>query len=130
MLVLGMPLGRMTSHFGPKPVMMLGFGLSLVGALLLTQDSNPMFSIAYWSTWSPASLPYNLPQALPYSMVIGSALTLIGTVAVLISMSNVIVLTVGPQELGVQTGMNQTFRNLGSAVGPVLAELGDLGRDP
>ena len=120
MLVLGMPLGRMTSHLGPKPVMLLGFGMGLVGALLLTQYSNPAFSLAYWSTWSPGSPPFNLPQAIPYSMVLGSALMLVGTVASLIAMSNVIVLTVSPQELGVQTGMNQTFRNLGSAIGPVL----------
>jgi len=40
---------------------------------------------------------------------------------VLIAMSNIIVLSVSPRELGIQTGMNQTFRNLGSAVGPVLA---------
>jgi MFS family permease len=46
---------------------------------------------------------------------------LVGNVAVLISMSNIIVLSVSPKELGIQTGMNQTFRNLGSAVGPVLA---------
>ena len=35
-------------------------------------------------------------------------------------MSNVIVLSVDPKTVGVQTGMNQTFRNLGSAIGPVL----------
>jgi len=46
---------------------------------------------------------------------------LVGNVAVLIAMSNIIVLSVSPKELGIQTGMNQTFRNLGSAVGPVLA---------
>ena len=36
-------------------------------------------------------------------------------------MTNIIVLSVSPKELGIQTGMNQTFRNLGSAVGPVIA---------
>ncbi len=45
---------------------------------------------------------------------------MVGNVAVLISMSNVIVLSVDPKTMGVQTGMNQTFRNLGSAIGPVL----------
>jgi len=30
------------------------------------------------------------------------------------------VLSVDPKTLGIQTGMNQTFRNLGSALGPVL----------
>ena len=38
-----------------------------------------------------------------------------------IAMSNIIVLSVGREELGIQTGMNQTFRNLGSAIGPVIA---------
>ena len=42
---------------------------------------------------------------------------MVGNVAVLISMSNVIVLSVDPKTMGVQTGMNQTFRNLGSALG-------------
>jgi MFS family permease len=45
---------------------------------------------------------------------------MIGNVAALISMSNVIVLSVDPKTMGIQTGMNQTFRNLGSALGPVL----------
>jgi hypothetical protein len=47
--------------------------------------------------------------------------TMVGSVAVLIAMSNIIVLSVSPSELGIQTGMNQTLRNLGSAIGPVLA---------
>jgi len=39
---------------------------------------------------------------------------------VLISMTNAIVLTADRRELGIQTGMNQTFRNLGSSIAPVL----------
>ncbi len=45
---------------------------------------------------------------------------MVGNVGVLISMSNIIVLSVDPRAMGVHTGMNQTFRNLGSALGPVL----------
>ena len=45
---------------------------------------------------------------------------MVGNVGVLIAMSNIIVLSVDPKTMGVQTGMNQTFRNLGSAIGPVL----------
>ena len=125
MLALGMPLGRMTSSLGPKPVMLLGFALGVVGALLLTQYANPALALGYWTTGSPVipipGTPYaSYPQPVPISMVLGSALVLVGTVAVLISMSNVIVLTVSEKELGVQTGMNQTFRNLGSAIGPVI----------
>jgi MFS family permease len=45
----------------------------------------------------------------------------VGMVAIFIATTNVIVLTVAPEELGIQTGINQTFRNLGSAIGPVVA---------
>jgi MFS family permease len=114
MLAMGLPLGRMTSRYGPKPVMVLGFALSTVGALLLTQYANPAFQLGTFHTGSPNGL------AVPVLLLIAPALVLVGTVAVLISMSNVIVLSVPSRELGVQTGMNQTFRNLGSAIGPVL----------
>ena len=114
MLALGLPLGRMTSRYGPKPVMALGFALSSVGAVLLTQYANPAFQFGTISTGSPGGLP------VPVLLLFAPALVLVGTVGVLISMSNVIVLSVPPRELGVQTGMNQTFRNLGSAIGPVL----------
>ena len=114
MLALGMPLGRMTARYGPKPVMVLGFALSTFGALLLTQYANPAFQLGTFHSGSPNGF------AVPVLLLIAPAFVLVGTVAVLISMSNVIVLSVGPRELGVQTGMNQTFRNLGSAIGPVL----------
>ncbi len=120
MLAFGMPLGRATSKYGPKPIMILGFGLSALGALLLTQYANPAFQLGLFSTLSPSLPPYNVAQPVPGILVVAPVLVLVGTVGILIAMSNVIVLSVGPAELGVQTGMNQTFRNLGSAIGPVL----------
>jgi MFS family permease len=98
MLAVGPFLGRSVSRFGPKPVMILGFGLMAVGAL----------SLAFF-------------HATVLEVILGMIPTMMGNVGVLIAMSNVIVLSVAPRELGVQTGMNQTFRNLGSAVGPVVA---------
>ncbi|MGI0140078.1 MAG: MFS transporter [Thermoplasmata archaeon] len=124
MLATGLPLGRLTSRYGPKPVMILGFALASVGGLLLTQYANPSFQITLVSTssgiqyLSPVLVSY--PQPVPLILLLAPVLVLVGTVAVLIAMSNIIVLSVGPRELGVQTGMNQTFRNLGSAIGPVL----------
>ena len=124
MLILGMPIGRLTSRIGPKPVMVFGFGLSALGAFLLTQYANASLSLGYWSTGSPAvylhQVLVNQPQPVPILMVVATMLVFVGNVGVLIAMSNIIVLSVGPTELGVQTGMNQTFRNLGSAIGPVL----------
>jgi len=97
MMVTGPFLGRAISRYGPKPVMVFGFVLIFVGALGL---------IGFHATTVQIGA-----LAIPI---------MVGNVAVLISMSNVIVLSVDPKTMGVQTGMNQTFRNLGSAIGPVL----------
>ncbi len=98
MLALGPVWGSLVSRWGPKPVMLLGFGVMGAGAAGLATFNSTVLDLILFS--------------MP---------TLAGNVAVLIAMSNVIVLSVPPKELGVQTGMNQTFRNLGSAVGPVVA---------
>ncbi len=89
--------GHLVARAGPKPVMLAGFSLVVLGAggLLVLHATIVELSILM----------------IP---------TLVGNVAVLIAMSNIIVLSVAPNELGIQTGMNQTFRNLGSAIGPVI----------
>jgi len=97
MMVTGPFLGRAIGRFGPKPVMVLGFLLIIAGALGLIAFDRTALEVAV------ISIPI-----------------MVGNVAVLVSMTNVIVLSVDPKTMGVQTGMNQTFRNLGSAVGPVL----------
>src|SRR5208283_4411944 len=97
MMATGPFLGRAIGRFGPKPVMVLGFLLIAGGALGLAAFHRTIFEVAV--------------LAMPI---------MAGNVAALIAMSNVIVLSVDPKTMGVQTGMNQTFRNLGSSVGPVL----------
>ena len=97
MLIFGPLLGREVGRRGPKPIMLLGFGISAVGAVLLVFVNRALIDLTI------------LPILL-----------LVGNVAVLISMTNAIVLTADRRELGIQTGMNQTFRNLGSAIAPVL----------
>jgi MFS family permease len=97
MLFAGPFLGRAISARGPKPVMILGFALIVLGALGLAAFHASTYEVG------AISIPI-----------------MVGNVAVLISMSNVIVLSVDPRTMGIQTGMNQTFRNLGSALGPVL----------
>jgi len=97
MMVAGPFLGRAISRYGPKPVMIAGFFLIFFGALGLVAFNGATIDIAV--------------LAIPI---------MVGNVGVLISMSNIIVLSVDPKTMGVQTGMNQTFRNLGSAIGPVL----------
>lgn len=98
MLAFGPLLGFASSRIGPKPVMLLGFALTAVGGVLL------------------ATFHANVLELTVFPIPM-----LVGAVAVMIAMTNVIVLTADRRELGIQTGMNQTFRNLGSAIGPVLA---------
>ncbi|MCI4335666.1 MAG: MFS transporter [Thermoplasmata archaeon] len=97
MLAFGPFLGRAVARFGPKPIMTLGFALCAVGATSLIAFNRSLLDMA----------------VLPIFLMVGN-------VGVLISMSNTIVLSADRRELGIQTGMNQTFRNLGSAVAPVL----------
>jgi len=98
MLALAPLWGRLVATRGPKPVMIMGFGIMAFGGLGLLLFNSSVYEL----------LLFSIPS-------------LVGNVAVLIAMSNIIVLSVSPKELGIQTGMNQTFRNLGSAVGPVIA---------
>ncbi len=97
MLASGWFLGQAVSRWGPKPVTLLGFGLMIVGGALLLAFHASTVELA------AAMVPL-----------------MVGNVATLISMSNMIVLSVDPRELGIQTGMNQTFRNLGTAIAPVV----------
>lgn len=98
-LVLGPLFGRWVSRWGPKPVLLMGFALMAIGGLLLIQIADPS-----QSTFSTGS---GFP--VPGLMVIAPTLLFAGNTAALIAVSNVIV-------LGVQTAMNQAFRNLGSAL--------------
>ena len=96
MLALGPFLGKAVSQWGPKPVTLLGFALMAVGGACLLRFDQTTYELA----------AFMVPL-------------MVGNVAVLIAMSNMIVLSVDRRELGVQTGMNQTFRNLGTALAPV-----------
>lgn len=98
MLVTGPFLGKATSKFGPRPVMTLGFLLMLVGGLALASFNS------VW--WELAIFPIPI---------------FVGMVSVMISMTNVIVVSSARQETGALLGMNLTFRNLGSSLGPVVA---------
>jgi MFS family permease len=97
MLASGWFVGQATSRWGPKPVMLLGFALMVVGGALLLRFHASTLELA--------------AEMVPL---------MVGNVATLIAMSNIIVLSVDPRDLGIQTGMNQTFRNLGTAIAPVV----------
>ena len=97
MLACAPLLGMAVSRLGPKPVTLLGYGLMAFGGLALIEFNRSTIELS----------AFMVPL-------------LVGNVATLIAMSNMIVLSVDRRELGIQTGMNQTFRNLGTAIAPVV----------
>ncbi len=98
MLALGPLAGSLSTTRGPKPVMVVGFTLQVA-----------------------AFLGLYVAHGTPLEVLLFMIPAMTGIVWSLIAMTNIIVLSVERTELGIQTGMNQTFRNLGSALGPVLA---------
>lgn len=98
MLMLGPFIGRAVTRYGPKPLMILGGVLIMTGGLLM--------------------MTFN---RLPIQFVFVPIPALVGMVMTFIAIINIIVLSSRPQELTIQTGMNQTFRNVGMAIGPAIA---------
>ncbi|MCI4346134.1 MAG: MFS transporter, partial [Thermoplasmata archaeon] len=96
-LLLAPFAGRLVSQNGPKPVMLIGSALVCLAGLGLV-------------TFHTFELEFIL-IAIPMQ---------VGLTWVFISMSNVIILASRPEEVGIQTGMNATFRTLGQSLGPVV----------
>ncbi len=90
--------GRLIARRGPKPAMLLGGVLLAVGGAFLALFNTTVLDL-----------------------IVGPIPVLTGVITIYIAMTNLVVVSSRPGETGVQTGMNQTFRNLGTAIGPVLA---------
>ncbi|HUI38163.1 MAG TPA: hypothetical protein VLY85_00870, partial [Thermoplasmata archaeon] len=89
-------IGRSISRTGPKVPMLLGGALVVLGGLFLAFNNST-----------------------PLDLILGPIPIMTGIIMIFIAMINVIVLSSKPQDTGVQTGMNLTFRNLGTSIGPV-----------
>lgn len=90
--------GKLIARRGPKPAMLIGSALVGIGGALLA-----------------------LYNGTVLDLIVGPVPILTGVITIYIAMVNLVVVSSRPGETGIQTGMNQTFRNLGTAIGPVLA---------
>jgi len=98
MLVVGPLIGRLVTRVGPKPIMALGASVSIVGLLLFT-----------------------VYRGTTMELTVDVAVALIGVVSLIIPIVNMISVSVPKENTAIGLGMNTMLRNLGGAIGPVLA---------
>jgi len=98
MLIVGPLMGRLVTRIGPKPIITLGAAISIVGLLLF---------IFFRGTTA--------------ELTVAVAVALVGVVSLIIPIVNMISVSVPRENTAVGLGMNTMLRNLGGAIGPVLA---------
>ena len=98
MLVAGPAIGRLTTRAGPKPTILLGACIAIVGLLLFVFN-----------------------RATSTDVVVDTAFSLIGAVSIIIPIVNMITISLPRETVGTGLGLNTMLRNIGGAVGPVIA---------
>jgi len=99
-LVVAIPVGRLTPRYGVKPFLYLGCVVGAVGFYLISTAATAALIAGY--------------------LVIASA----GLGMLLVASQNLLVLSVQRREMGLATSINTVFRNIGSSLGaPVAASL-------
>lgn len=91
-------VGTQMRRTGPKFPILLGAGLIVIGGLFLAAYNTAVIDL-----------------------ILGPIPIMTGIIMIFIGMINLVVVSSRPEETGVQTGMNLTIRNLGTAIGPVAA---------
>ncbi len=98
MLVVGPGLGRLVTRSGPKPTMVLGSCIAIVGLLLFIVN-----------------------RATPMEVTLAAAISLMGAISVIIPIVNMISVSLPRETVATGLGLNTMLRNMGGAVGPVIA---------
>lgn len=98
MVIAGPSIGKLMTRVGPKPVLLLGASLQILGFLLFILNRSTRTDVA-----------------------IDLLVSLAGIVSVIVPIVNMITISLPQQNIAVGLGMNTMLRNLGGAIGPVLA---------
>jgi EmrB/QacA subfamily drug resistance transporter len=98
MLVVGPVMGKLVTKIGPKPILLFGSAISIVGLSLFIFN-----------------------RATAFDLTLDVAVSLIGVVSMIIPIVNMISVSLPKECTAVGLGMNTMLRNLGGAIGPVLA---------
>ncbi len=100
MLIIAPLVGRLMVRYGAKLFVQIGAVLAVVGLLLLSH--NPTL-LGLW-------------KLVGLVVLVGTAVT-----ALNVSLINILIFSVGKRVMGIATGLNTLFRNLGAAWGPAIA---------
>jgi len=98
MLAVGPVAGRMVARFGPRPMLLVGAAAMIIGLLLM------FFS-----------------RATTLDLTVDVAVAMAGIVCTIIPIVNMIAVSLPREETAVGLGINTMLRNLGGAIGPVVA---------
>lgn len=98
MLVGGPVLGRLVTKAGPKPTVLLGALIAIAGQALFLVN-----------------------RAATIDVTLDTAVSMLGIVAIVIPIVNMITISLPMETIGAGLGLNTMLRNIGGAVGPVLA---------
>jgi EmrB/QacA subfamily drug resistance transporter len=98
MLAIGPLMGRLVTRIGPKPILILGSMASIIGLVL-----------------------FIINRGTAVDLTIDVAISLIGVVSMIIPIINMISVSLPRENIAVGLGINTMLRNLGGAIGPVLA---------
>jgi MFS family permease len=98
MLVLGPLMGRAVSRIGPKPVLPIASVILIVGLIMFIIDRSNTFILALDVT-----------------------VALAGAISLIIPIVNMVSVSVPQDSVAVGLGINTMLRNVGGAIGPILA---------
>ncbi len=98
MLVAGPGLGRLVTRSGPKPTMVLGSCIAIAGLVL-----------------------FIVRRATPMDVTLAVAVSLMGAISVIIPIVNMVSVSLPGETVATGLGLNTMLRNMGGAVGPVIA---------
>ncbi|MCE4626527.1 MAG: MFS transporter [Desulfurococcales archaeon] len=100
MLIVAPIVGKLMVRIGAKPFVFLGGLLAVIGLLTLSNDP----------------LAGGLWRLIALVVVVGTSISILN-----VSLINILVFTVERRYLGITTGLNSLFRNMGASWGPAVA---------
>lgn len=97
-MIVGPIVGRLINNIGPKPLLIMGSIISMIGFLMLDTFRSTEIQVLF-----------------------GALVASIGVVSIVIPLVNMVAVALPEEQRGIGIGMNTLIRTIGSSIGPVIA---------